>query len=274
MANANIGSLLIVKDGQIEGILTERDLLRHWRRLSDQQFRSSPISSIMSQPVFSMKMSELANAPKEMVERRIRHVPLTSDGGEVLGIISMRDVLQAQMRTKSLPKLKVPTSTVTTVINTIEKVASVASAIIPKKAPTASIMHVRTPHAQLVEICNQSLPDNWLLRVWNDMNALQNAPDVKNDTYRQRAAFVLDLDGYIKEDWKKLIRSFIEFLRTDKQPEVFLIWSPHLVSEADVASLQTVVTKARWRAYHRPLPITAFTADIRDLGAGDDAEEE
>lgn len=267
MAKANIGSVLIVKDGKIEGIFTERDLLRHWRQLADATFKTRPVASVMSTPVFSMKISELATAPQEMLERRIRHVPLTDETGSVAGIISMRDVLQAQLRAKSLPKLRLAVKN-------------------PEAAPTESaqsasstlglknVLHILTPYPQLVEICRQGLPNTWRLNVWTDINALQNAPEIKEEARREHAAFVIDLDGYIHQDWKKLIRRFIEFLRTAKQPEVFLVWSPQLIAEADVASLQAVAVKAKWRAYHRPLPVAEFTMDLREISDGVDEEEE
>ena len=91
------GALVVSSDGKhIDGIVSERDIVRG---LAAQHgaLLDEPVSSIMTSTVFTCSPDddvELLMAV--MTERRIRHVPVVSDG-VLSGIISIGDVVKSRI---------------------------------------------------------------------------------------------------------------------------------------------------------------------------------
>lgn len=84
------GSLLVMDDGQLAGIITERDVLRAVALGADPQ--TSTVDEAMTTEVYTVPPDmELREAAREMAARWIRHLPVV-DRGQVLGMVSMRDV--------------------------------------------------------------------------------------------------------------------------------------------------------------------------------------
>ena len=84
------GSLLVMDDGRLAGIITERDLLRAVALGAD--LATATVDEAMTTEVFTVSPDmPLRDAAREMAVRWIRHLPVV-DGGQVLGVISMRDV--------------------------------------------------------------------------------------------------------------------------------------------------------------------------------------
>ncbi len=93
MVTAEVGSVAVEVDGALEGILTERDILR--AVADDADFDVDPTSSWMTEypDSFTPEM-EVDEAADWMLVMGFRHLPVV-DGDEVLGIISIKDVLWA-----------------------------------------------------------------------------------------------------------------------------------------------------------------------------------
>ena len=93
MVAAEVGSVAVEVDGALEGILTERDILR--AVAEDADFDADPASSWMTEypDSFTPEM-EVDEAADWMLVMGCRHLPVV-DGDEVLGIISIKDVLWA-----------------------------------------------------------------------------------------------------------------------------------------------------------------------------------
>jgi CBS domain-containing protein len=84
------GSLLITDGGQLTGIITERDLLRAVALGADPDKTS--VDDAMTAEVYTVPPDmQLQDAAREMATRWIRHLPIVDDG-ELLGVVSMRDV--------------------------------------------------------------------------------------------------------------------------------------------------------------------------------------
>jgi len=93
MVSAEIGSVAVQVDGALEGILTERDILRAVADEAD--FDADPVSSWMTEyPESFTPEMEVEEAADWMLVMGFRHLPVV-DGDEVLGIISIKDVLWA-----------------------------------------------------------------------------------------------------------------------------------------------------------------------------------
>ena len=94
MAEKSIGSLLVMQDGELRGIVTERDYARKVVAggLSSESAR---VRDIMTVDVFTTGVDQnIDECMMLMTEKRIRHLPVV-DGDRVLGIISIGDLMKA-----------------------------------------------------------------------------------------------------------------------------------------------------------------------------------
>ena len=84
------GSLLVMDDGRLAGIITERDVLRAVALGADPA--TATVDEAMTTEVFTVPPDmALRDAAREMATRWIRHLPVTGEG-RVLGMVSMRDI--------------------------------------------------------------------------------------------------------------------------------------------------------------------------------------
>ncbi|MEO3427247.1 CBS domain-containing protein [Pelagibius sp. CAU 1746] len=97
MAERHIGAALVGSGGRLEGIFTERDLLiRVVARGLDPD--STPLSAVMTANPDTVGPDDLASlALERMRSSGYRHVPVVEDG-EVVGIVSLRDLYAAAKR--------------------------------------------------------------------------------------------------------------------------------------------------------------------------------
>lgn len=100
MVESNVGSLLVTVDGRIEGIVTERDYLRRVA-LEGRTDKGTLVREIVSSPLIVVTpQTTVDECMALMTDRRIRHVPVV-DGGEVVGIVSIGDVVKFKTKQQS-----------------------------------------------------------------------------------------------------------------------------------------------------------------------------
>ena len=97
MAEHNVGALIVSTDGSsVDGIVSERDVVR--RLVDSDDILDGAVSAIMTAEVQTADPeSSLDELRVVMTERRIRHVPVVTDG-RLTGIISIGDVVKAAMQ--------------------------------------------------------------------------------------------------------------------------------------------------------------------------------
>jgi len=94
MADRLVGSLLVMNDEELRGIVTERDYARKVI-IKGRSSETTSVSEIMSTEVLTTSSSQTVNQCMEMMtERRIRHLPVIEDD-RVIGMISIGDLVQA-----------------------------------------------------------------------------------------------------------------------------------------------------------------------------------
>ena len=93
MVENNVGSVLILDDGKLQGIFTERDALNIFvatRRNPDH----TNLSDIMTpNPQTIAADASPAAALEMMIAGRFRHLPVVDGDGKVLGVLSQRDLV-------------------------------------------------------------------------------------------------------------------------------------------------------------------------------------
>jgi CBS domain-containing protein len=93
MVDANVGSLLVTEEGEIAGIMTERDYLRRVT-LQGRTDKETAVREIMSSPlVVATPETSIDECMAMMTDRRIRHLPVV-DGGAVVGLVSIGDLVK------------------------------------------------------------------------------------------------------------------------------------------------------------------------------------
>ena len=100
MVEANVASLLVTEGGEIAGIVTERDYLRRVA-LEGRTDKGTAVREIMSAPlIVATPQTTVDECMALMTDRRIRHVPVI-DGDEVVGIVSIGDVVKFKSKQQS-----------------------------------------------------------------------------------------------------------------------------------------------------------------------------
>lgn len=93
MAKHNVGALLVMTEGKMEGIVSERDCVRKVEVMG-KNVNDTKVSEIMTSDVITVEASHpLEECMELMIAKNFRHLPVC-EGKELLGVISVRDVLK------------------------------------------------------------------------------------------------------------------------------------------------------------------------------------
>jgi CBS domain-containing protein len=93
MVDKKIGCVMVVDQGQLVGIFSERDALMKLN-VDAAKFKDRPISQFMTQQPVTLETSDkIAFALHKMNLGGYRHLPILFDG-KLAGVISIRDILQ------------------------------------------------------------------------------------------------------------------------------------------------------------------------------------
>ena len=94
MVDANVGALLVTEGGRVVGIVTERDYLRRVT-LEGRTEEETSVREIMTSPlVYVTPETSVDECMAVMTERRIRHLPVFAEGRDLVGIVSIGDVVK------------------------------------------------------------------------------------------------------------------------------------------------------------------------------------
>jgi CBS domain-containing protein len=89
-----IGAVVVTDNGKVTGILSERDVVRRlgsdWNGLAQK-----PVGDVMTRNVITASpASTVADLMERMTEHRVRHMPIVGDNGDLVGIVSIGDVVK------------------------------------------------------------------------------------------------------------------------------------------------------------------------------------
>src|ERR1700753_648452 len=90
MRDTQIGAVLVVNDGALSGMVTDRDLVV--RGLAEGHGRDAPVGPLCSGDLVGVAAeADVTQAEQLMQEHAVRRLPVISDG-QVVGIVSMGDI--------------------------------------------------------------------------------------------------------------------------------------------------------------------------------------
>lgn len=98
MLGTRSGAVIVMRDGKIVGMFTERDVLS--RIVGPRKDpATTPLSEVMTQPVLTVtENTEVEKALLRMIEHHFRHLPLVDESGAPVGIISIRRIFESHVR--------------------------------------------------------------------------------------------------------------------------------------------------------------------------------
>lgn len=227
MKEHGFGAVLIASPESpgIAGIFTERDLL-HWAEDIERGVAwHKPVFLLMSKPVVTITIEELADAPRIMVEKGIRHLPVLhtdpDTGQTIVSMISMRDVLKSFAQSKRFTRTD------------LERPIRVG--MIAKSKGVRQLLR---------RICaergNSSIEE---LRAEATIAA-------QTETLEKLDYLIFDLDHFDSALWAERVK---ELNHRPHPPEVLLIYSPDLHTEPELEVLTKLGLSGRFSAYMKPL---------------------
>lgn len=91
-----VGALMVCENDRVVGVLSERDVVRAVAR-DGKSVLDRPVSDFMTaEVVFAAPGETMAILMERMTDRRIRHLPVLTDG-RLAGVISIGDVVKCQI---------------------------------------------------------------------------------------------------------------------------------------------------------------------------------
>lgn len=94
MVEEGVGAVVVLDEGRLVGILSERDIVRRVAA-KRRDPAATAVSDVMTSPVRTVTDDVSTHAALEMMHKGgFRHLPLVDGAGQVLGMLSVRDLLR------------------------------------------------------------------------------------------------------------------------------------------------------------------------------------
>lgn len=231
MNEHNVGSVLVVDDetgSQIQGIFTERDLLRKIETIEKGLHWKRPVRTIMSAPVKTLDYSKISQAPKIMLREGFRHLPIVSideDKTEhLVGVISMRDLF--------------------------EILSNESDKLIQSGAPKFDRIEILTQDERLRELLRQVLAPTGRKRRTTMHTELRAVKLIGATDANRRDLLLIDIDDLKTQEWVKSLR----VLNSMKSaPYTVIVFDPTKHTPKVVKILERLCDTRRFALFSKPI---------------------
>ena len=102
LVDRNCGSLIVVDDDRMVGIITERDILRACASKRGFLEGLSVCDHMSADVVVGSPEDSINRVMQLMTDNRVRHLPIVAENGALAGMISIGDVVKAQTKQLSV----------------------------------------------------------------------------------------------------------------------------------------------------------------------------
>lgn len=97
LAENNLSSVLVLDNGKLVGIFSERDYARKVT-LKGKNSQTATVKEVMTANLITMRPDQtIAECMQIMTERHIRHLPIVDNDEKLVGIVSIGDVVKETM---------------------------------------------------------------------------------------------------------------------------------------------------------------------------------
>jgi CBS domain-containing protein len=94
LAERGIGAVLVMREGALTGIFSERDYARRVV-LQGRSSAGTPVSDVMTSRLTTVApITTVEEAMQLMTDRRIRHLPVLDAAGTLIGVVSIGDMVK------------------------------------------------------------------------------------------------------------------------------------------------------------------------------------
>lgn len=101
MAARDIGAILVIDDGVVKGIFSERDFAR-CTALREELSLDQPVTELMTETVYFADLEQtIDDCMALMTSRRFRHLPVM-EGERVVGVVSIGDVVKSVIQNREV----------------------------------------------------------------------------------------------------------------------------------------------------------------------------
>ena len=100
MASLGVGAILVLRQGELCGIVSERDLMTRVIA-AGRDPRTTSVADVMTTNLATIEESASHDDAMQMMQdRKCRHLPVL-DNGRVIGMVSMRDLMHVELEQKT-----------------------------------------------------------------------------------------------------------------------------------------------------------------------------
>ena len=101
MSDKDVGALVVLQDGKVVGIISERDFVRSIAK-TGKCLLDAPVQNYMTREVFAVDVNQNIEVCMQlMTDKHIRHLPVV-EKGELMGVISIGDVVKELISSREL----------------------------------------------------------------------------------------------------------------------------------------------------------------------------
>jgi len=243
MKEHNVGSVLVNSYSpphQLEGIFTERDLLKWVGDIAHNDAWDKSIATIMTKKMVTLNVLELDRAAETMIRHNFRHVPIVYDSEDgrqhVAGVISMRDLFKGMVAERKQQKL-------------LEQFTSKRVLVLARERSERELQQkLLEDHVNLV--FHDPMAGAATDGAGYPLDAAKVVPDVLSSDL-----FVMDLDHLPAEAWVKILK---KVLGEKKRPPVFIVYDPVMQDAKSVLALKQLSSGAVVHVFPKPINLLEY----------------